>query len=91
MVKYYTLSVKIIALLREYRIINCVGVLNLDNIGEKIKCKRLKKSLKQYELAKKAGISNTYLSDIEVARTKPSLKVLEKIAKALEVDIKEFF
>ena len=63
----------------------------MDNIGEKIKCERLKKSLKQYELAKKAEISNTYLSDIEVARTKPSLKVLEKIAKALEVDIKEFF
>nr|WP_242954264.1 helix-turn-helix transcriptional regulator [Clostridium puniceum] len=36
-------------------------------------------------------MSNTYLSDIEVARTKPSLKVLEKIAKALEVDIKIFF
>jgi len=91
LVKYYTLDVKKIVLLRGYRIINGVGVLILDNIGEKIKCERLKKSLKQYKLAEKAGISNTYLSDIEVARTKPSLKVLEKIAKALEIDIKEFF
>jgi transcriptional regulator with XRE-family HTH domain len=63
---------------------------NLDNIGEKIKCERLKKSLKQYELAKKAGISNTYLSDIEVGRTSPSLKTLDKISKALAVDIKIF-
>lgn len=62
----------------------------MDNIGEKIKCERLKKSLKQYELAKKAGISNTFLSDIEVGRTSPSLKTLDKIAKALEIDIKTF-
>ncbi len=62
----------------------------LDNIGGKIKCERLKKSLKQYELAEKVGISNTYLSDIEVGRTSPSLKTLDKIATALEVDIKIF-
>lgn len=67
-----------------------MGVEALDYIGEKIKCERLKKSLKQYELAKKVGISNTYLSDIEVGRTSPSLKTLEKISKALEVDIKRF-
>lgn len=62
----------------------------LDNIGEKIRCQRVKKKLKQYELAKLAGISNTFLSDIEVGRTTPSLKTLAKIGKALEVDIKEF-
>ncbi|WP_308462464.1 helix-turn-helix domain-containing protein [Clostridium weizhouense] len=62
----------------------------LDKIGEKIKCERLKKSLKQYELAEKAGISNTFLSDIEVGRTTPSLKTLKKIAQALELDIKIF-
>lgn len=67
-----------------------MGVEILDNIGGKIKRERLKKSLKQYELAEKANISNTYLSDIEVGRTSPSLKTLKKIAKALEVDIKEF-
>lgn len=65
-------------------------VVVLDNIGQKIKCERLKKSLKQYELAEKAGISNTYLSDIEIGRTSPSLKTLDKIAKALEIDIKIF-
>lgn len=61
----------------------------MDNIGQKIKSERLKKRLKQYELAKEANISNTYLSDMEVGRSKPSLKTLDKIAKALGVDIKE--
>ncbi|MBV4429538.1 helix-turn-helix domain-containing protein [Clostridium tyrobutyricum] len=62
----------------------------MDNIGEKIKEERIKKGLKQYELAKKAGISNTYLSDLEVGRTAPSIKTLDKLSKALEVDIKIF-
>ncbi|MBV4418935.1 helix-turn-helix domain-containing protein [Clostridium tyrobutyricum] len=62
----------------------------MDNIGEKIKEERIKKGLKQYELAEKAGISNTYLSDLEVGRTAPSIKTLDKLSKALEVDIKIF-
>jgi len=60
------------------------------NIGAKIKELRLKKNMKQIELASKAGISNTYLSDIESGRTIPSLKVLIKIANALKVDINIF-
>ena len=62
----------------------------MKSIDEKIKGERLKKGWKQCELAKKAGISNTYLSDIEVGRTSPSLKTLHKIAAALDVDIKAF-
>ncbi|WP_254903774.1 helix-turn-helix domain-containing protein, partial [Clostridium tyrobutyricum] len=73
---------------RLYNNIMEVGI--LDNIGEKIKEERIKKGLKQYELAKKAGISNTYLSDLEVGRTAPSIKTLDKLSKALEVDIKIF-
>lgn len=61
----------------------------MDNIGEIIRCERLKKAMKQYELAEKARISNTYLSDIEVGRTSPSLKTLTSIAKALGLDLKD--
>ncbi|MDD3223210.1 MAG: helix-turn-helix transcriptional regulator [Clostridium sp.] len=61
----------------------------LVSIGKKIKIERIKLRLKQYELAQKANISNTYLSDIELERTNPSIKTLSKIAKALEIDIKE--
>lgn len=65
-------------------------VVNLDTIGEKIKKERLKKGLKQYKLANEAGISNTYLSDVEVGRTIPSIKTLDKISKVLKIDIKTF-
>ena len=60
-------------------------------IGEKIKAMRLNKQLKQIDLAKKAHISNTYLSDIELGRVNPSLQTLEKISTALEVDSKLLF
>lgn len=59
-------------------------------IGEKIKLSREKRKITQKELAKKAGISNTYLSDIERMRTNPSIKVLEQLADALEVEIRSF-
>lgn len=60
-------------------------------IGQKIKTIRLNKSLKQIDLARRASISNTYLSDIELGRVNPSLQTLEKIAEALEVDPKLLF
>lgn len=59
-------------------------------IGKKIKALRLEKGMKQLELAKKAGISNTFLSDIEIGRTNPSLKTLEKIANALGTTCSDF-
>lgn len=55
-------------------------------IGAIIKKIRLEKGIKQIELARMAGISNTYLSDIESGRTIPSLKTLTKIARALGVE-----
>ena len=59
-------------------------------ISRKIREERLKRNFKQYQLANKANISNTYLSDIETGRTTPSLKTLKKIAKALDVDCSIF-
>ena len=61
----------------------------MSGIGGRIRKERLKRNLKQCELAAKAKISNSYLSDIEVGRTDPSLKTLERIAKALEMDVRE--
>ncbi len=59
-------------------------------IGKKIREERKKRNLKQQELAKKADISNTYLSDIEVGRSNPSIKTLRKISKALGIDSSKF-
>ena len=55
-------------------------------IGAIIKKMRLEKGIKQIELARMAGISNTYLSDIESGRTIPSIKTLTKIARALGME-----
>ena len=41
----------------------------------------------QEQLADKAGISRTYLARLETARHDPTLSMLEKIAKALKVDV----
>ena len=51
---------------------------------------REERKITQKELAKKAGISNTYLSDIERMRTNPSIKVLQQLADALEEAISSF-
>ena len=58
-------------------------------MGEKIRKERLKKGIKQIELAKEVGISNTFLSDIETGRGKPSIDTLKKIAVALEINCSE--
>lgn len=59
------------------------------NVGERIKELRIKHGLTQKQLAEIAKISNSYLCDIEVGRTNPSLKTLEKICKAFDFDLKD--
>lgn len=62
-------------------------VLDISFIGKRIRLERVRKKIKQNELAKKIGISNTYLSDIEHQRTIPSLITYIKICQALDVDL----
>jgi len=56
-------------------------------LGQKIKEHRLKQNLKASALAKKAKITRSYISHIERGNTVPSLKVLEKIANALNCSV----
>ncbi|WP_312654152.1 helix-turn-helix transcriptional regulator [Proteiniclasticum sp.] len=58
-----------------------------ETIGEEIKKFRKNKRLSQKELGSLIGLSNTYICDIEVGRTTPSLKLLLKIFNVLEVSI----
>lgn len=60
-------------------------------IGQTIRRIRNEKKLSQRQLAELSGISNTYLSDIEIGRTNPSLKTLNKLAEALEKPLATFF
>lgn len=59
-------------------------------VGRKIRNIRISKNITQKKLAELAGISNTYLSDIERMRTSPSIKTLRSIANSLDKNIKEF-
>lgn len=54
-------------------------------LGNNIKRIRKEKEWTQEYLAEKAGISVPFMTQIELARKQPSLEVIEKIAKALDV------
>lgn len=61
-------------------------------LGDNIKSIREEKKLGLNETARLAGISPSYLSDIEKGnKTNPSMEVLRRIADALDVSIEEFF
>jgi len=55
-------------------------------IGDIIRHERKKQGINQKDLAEKAGISNSYLTDIEKGRHTPSIKTLLKISEALQID-----
>ncbi|AFK87733.1 transcriptional regulator, XRE family [Thermoanaerobacterium phage THSA-485A] len=59
------------------------------SIGENIKKIRLAKFISQKDLSDKICISRSYLADIENNRYNPSIKTLNKIAKALNVKISD--
>ena len=45
--------------------------------------------MSQEELAHLAGVHQTYLSGVERGKRNPSIQVLDRIAKALGVDIED--
>jgi transcriptional regulator with XRE-family HTH domain len=61
----------------------------LDIIAKNIKTLRLDKDLSQEELADKANLHRTYISLLERKKKNVSIKILEKIANALEVEISD--
>jgi transcriptional regulator with XRE-family HTH domain len=58
-----------------------------ERVGLNLQRLRRGKKLSQEELAHRARIHQTYLSGVERGRRNPSLLVLERIAKALGVDV----
>ena len=61
----------------------------LVNFGERVREIRKGKGLSQEELAHKADLHRTYVGMIERAEKNITLLNIEKIANALEVNIKE--
>jgi len=63
----------------------------LKKIGDKVREIRLHKKMTQKELAFDLDIEISQITRIETGKINTSILNLFKIAKALEVDIKEFF
>src|SRR5256885_14780284 len=59
--------------------------------GRVIRRERQGRNLTIKELGDKAGLSEIYVGEIERGQKYPSAKVLESIAKALDLDLAEFF
>ena len=61
------------------------------SFGKRLKILRVSKGMVQEELAEAAGISVDFLSLIERGRNSPSFISIEKIAKALDIPVKDLF
>ncbi len=60
-------------------------------VGNRIKEIRNSLGISQEELAFRAGVHRTYIASLEVGKRNVSIVTLEKIVKALEVSMSEFF
>lgn len=60
-------------------------------LGARIKELRKLSKMTQEKLAEQIGVDPKYVSFIEVGRSSPSLEAMEKIAQALDVEIKDMF
>ena len=61
----------------------------LKKFGEKVRALRLEKGWTQEELARRADLHRTYIGSIERHERNVSLLNIERIAKALNVNIKD--
>jgi transcriptional regulator with XRE-family HTH domain len=59
--------------------------------GLKIKELRIQKKYSQDQLANLASISKSYISQIENGKTIVSVEIINKLAKALEIEMHKLF
>lgn len=56
-------------------------------LGKRIAYLRKKKKMSQLDLAVEAEINKNYISDLERGRRNPTLMIMARICKALEIDL----
>lgn len=61
------------------------------DLGRRIQEARRKKGISQVKLAEIIGVTPTYIGFVEQGTRNPSIATLDKIARALEVKISNFF
>lgn len=60
-------------------------------VGKQIQKLRVLKGVSQQDIAAKCNFEKSNMSRLEAGRVNPTLSALEKVAKALEVELIEFF
>ena len=60
-------------------------------IGEKLKALREARNLSQGDIENRTSLKRVYVSRVENGHTVPSLETLQKIARALDLQLSEFF
>ena len=60
-------------------------------LGMAIKTQRASLGISQEELAHRAGLHRTYVSDLERGVRNPSVDSVEKLARALELSVSKLF
>jgi len=60
-------------------------------IGKNIRTLRKNKKLSQEQLAERCNLHRTYIGALERDEKSPTIDTLEKIVKALEIPLSDFF
>jgi len=67
------------------------GISDVRHLGDYIREQRRDSNVSLRQLAKSAGVSNPYLSQIERGLRKPSAEILQQIAKALRISAEALY
>ena len=62
-----------------------------QDFGKRLMHLRKERKISQEVLAELSGLNRPYISGIEQGKRNVSLEVIENLAKALEIQIKDFF
>jgi transcriptional regulator with XRE-family HTH domain len=62
-----------------------------QKVGQRIRQLRKELEFSQEALALKADVDRTYVTDVENGRRNVSLEILERLIKALNISIADFF
>ena len=65
--------------------------MNRQEIGRKITALRKERRMSQYQLAMEAGLSTSYIPDLEKGLKCPTVETLDSICYALGITLKDFF
>src|SRR5437773_8453483 len=64
---------------------------NVNSIGEYIREQREQAKISMRQLAQSAGVSNSYLSQVERGLRRPSADILQQIAKGLRISAEALY